>query len=65
MHIGQAEVAAGVAIRQALVIEPEELEYRGVRVMDMNFAFDRLKAGFIGLAVGVPWADAKLLLTRF
>ena len=54
MHIGQAEVAAGVSISQALVIEPEELEYRGVRVMDMNFAFDRLKAGFIGLAVGVP-----------
>ena len=57
MHVGQAEVAAGVPIRQALVIEPEELEHRGMQVMDMNFAFNRLKAEFIGLAVGVPPLD--------
>src|SRR5271166_5926600 len=58
VHVGQAKVAAGVSISQALMIEPEELEHRGVQVVDMNFAFDRLKTEFIGLAMGVPPLDA-------
>ena len=51
MHVGQTEVTTGVAVRQALVIEPQELEHRGVQVMDVDLVFDGLKAEFIGLAV--------------
>jgi hypothetical protein len=35
-HVRQSEVAAGVAIGQALVVEPQEMEDRRVVVVDVN-----------------------------
>ena len=36
MHIGQPEVAAGVAIGELLVIEAEQLQDRGVQIVDVH-----------------------------
>jgi hypothetical protein len=37
VDIGQAEVAAGMAIRQLFVIEAAKTEDRSVQVVDMDF----------------------------
>ena len=33
MHIGQAEVAAGVTVSQSLVIDAEQMKHGGVEIM--------------------------------
>ena len=45
--IGEAEISSGVAIGELLVIEPEQRQNRGVKVVDMNFICDRLKSVFV------------------
>ena len=44
MHVGEAEVAAGVAVGEAFVIEAEELQERGVQVVDVDLVLDGLEA---------------------
>ena len=51
MHIGQAEVAASVAVGQLLVIKAEQVEHRGVEVMDGDFVLDGGETEFVGRAV--------------
>ena len=58
MHVGEAMVPAGVAIREPLVIEAEQVEDRGVEVVDVHRVLDRGEAGFVGRAVHVSAADA-------
>ena len=48
MHVGEAEVAASVAIGQPLVIEAEQMQHRSVQVMHV----DRLLDGPITELVG-------------
>src|SRR5438045_9449800 len=57
MDIGQAEVAAGVAEGEFLVVEAEQPEDRGVKIMHMDFFLDRLETEFIGRTVNIPAAD--------
>ena len=38
-HVGKAEIAAGMAESQLLVVEAEAIENGGLHVMDMNRAF--------------------------
>src|SRR4051812_37657249 len=53
VDVGQAEVAAGVAVGQALVVEPEEVKEGGVEVVDVDLVLDGGEAELVGRAVGV------------
>ena len=44
MHIGEAVVAASVAVSEAFVIETQEVQDGGVQVVDVNFVFDGVPA---------------------
>src|SRR4051794_13860709 len=48
MHIGQPEVAAAVVIGQSLVIDAEQMEDRGVQIMNVDAIFNRMHAQLIG-----------------
>jgi hypothetical protein len=58
VNIGEAEVAAGVAIGEPLVVEAEQVEDRGVEVVDMDLVFHGREAGLVGRAMNVAAADA-------
>src|SRR5436190_23395003 len=58
MNVGEAHVAAAEADGQARVIDAEQMEQRGVQVMDFSFAVDGFVAEFVCLAVGESGADA-------
>ena len=47
-HVGQAKIAAGLTIRQALVVEAEQVQQRGVEIMEMDRVLNRPKTEFIG-----------------
>ncbi len=56
--VGEAEVAAGVAVGEAFVVEAEAVEHGGVEVVDGG-AIDRgAEAEVVGGAVGLAAADA-------
>jgi hypothetical protein len=40
VHISEPEVAAGVAIREALMVEAQQMQDRGVKVVNVNFVLD-------------------------
>src|SRR5262245_25984133 len=48
VDVGEAEVAAAVAVRQALVVDPEQVQDRGVQVMDMDAVLYGLDPQFVG-----------------
>ena len=50
-HVGQPEVAAVVAVRQPLVIHAEQVQDRGVQVVDADPVLDGLVADLVGRAV--------------
>ena len=56
--VGQAKIAAGVAVRELLVVEAQEMENRGVQVVDVDAVFDRFEAELVGRAVDISAADA-------
>jgi hypothetical protein len=56
LDVGQPHVAPGMAIGQALVIEAEQVQNRGVQVVDVHGVFNGLIAQFVGLPIG----DAQL-----
>src|ERR1043166_6126478 len=58
MYIGQPEIAAGVAIREALVIETKQPQDRGLQIMHVHLRLDCLKAERVGGAVDHAAADA-------
>ncbi len=58
MHVGQTEVAAGVAVGEAFVVEAEEFQQRGVQVVDVDRVFDRFEAEFVGGSVDVAAAHS-------
>ncbi len=49
--VGQAEIAAVVAIGQPRVIDAQQVQDRGVQVVDAHAVDDGLEAEFVGLAV--------------
>src|SRR3954468_10987224 len=57
LDVGQAEVAAGVAIGQLGVVEAEQVEHGRVQVMHMDLALDGLDAELIRGAVDVAALD--------
>ena len=54
--VGQAEVAAGVVVRQPLVIHAEQMQRGRVQVVHVDFVLDRVMSPLVGLAV----SDARL-----
>ena len=50
MHVGQAEIAALEAEREFGVVEAEEMQERGVQVVDVHPILDRVEAEFVGRA---------------
>ena len=52
VHVGQAEVAAAVAVRQLLVVEAQQVQDRRVQVVDVDPVLDRLEAELVGRPVG-------------
>ncbi len=53
MHISQPIVAALELVRQFLVIEAEQVENRGVEIVDVNFLFRSGESELIGCAVNM------------
>ena len=51
-HVGQAEVAAGVAERQLLVVQPQQVQDRGVEVVDVDGVLGDVDAVVVGGADG-------------
>ena len=58
MHVGQAEVAAGVAVGQAFVVEAQQVQQRGVQVVDADAVLDGAETEFVSRAVGQAPFDA-------
>ncbi len=52
MHVGEAEVAALEAEGELLVVEAEQVQDRGVEVVDVDAVFDGAEAELVGLADG-------------
>src|SRR6059058_5522978 len=50
LHIRQSYVAAGEAVGEPSVIEAEQVQQRGVEVVDVKLVLDRLVAVLVGLA---------------
>src|SRR5205807_3750362 len=50
-HVRQPVVAPGVAVRQLLVVQAEEMEQRGVQVVDVDLVLDGVPAELVGGAV--------------
>ena len=58
MHVGQPEVSTGISVGKPCVIEAEQVQDRGVQVMDMHRFFDGLVAEIVGRAVDHASLDA-------
>ena len=53
-HVGQAEVAAVVAIGEFLVIHAQQVEDGGVEVVDVAFVDGGFVTDLVGLAIATP-----------
>src|SRR5687767_4711808 len=51
VHVRQPEVAALEPMRESLVVEAEQVEDRGVEVVDVDGVFDGVEAEVVRLAV--------------
>ena len=52
IDIGQAEISAGVAVGQLLMVDAEQVEHGGVKVVDGDGLFDGFETEVVGSAVG-------------
>ena len=58
MNIGKAIVPTLEAKRQAGVIDPQQMQQRGVEIVYMHWVLDDIEAKFIGLAMHMARSDA-------
>ena len=58
MHVGEAEVAARMPVGEALVVEAQQMEQRGVQVVHVHRVLLRVVAVVVGAAVGEAWLHA-------
>ena len=59
VHVGQPEVAAGVAIDQPRVVDPHQVQDRGVIIVHVHGVGHDVDAVLVGLAVGQSSFDAR------
>ena len=52
MDVGQAEVAAGEAVGERLVVEAEQVQDRGLEIVDVDRVLGDVEAEVVGRAVG-------------
>ena len=52
MHICQTEIAAAVAEGQLLMIQPHQMQNRGMQIVNVDFLLNRSKAEFVRCSVG-------------
>ena len=57
-HVGQAEIAAAVAVGQTGMVEATLVQQRGVQVMEVTNVFHRVNTKFIRRPVGCPALDS-------
>src|SRR5947208_326903 len=50
-HVGQPKVAAAVAIGELEVVETEQVQDRGVQVVNVDAILNRFEANLVGLAI--------------
>jgi hypothetical protein len=53
MDVGQAEIPACVVVSKPLVIEAEEVENGGMKIVNVNGIFDSLETEFIGSPINL------------
>ena len=58
-HVGQAVVAPVVMVGQALVIEPQQMEDRGVEIVDMDAVAAHADAEIVGSSVNGAGPDPR------
>ena len=58
VNVGQAEIAAGVAVGQGGVIDAELVQHGGVQVVDRDAVLDSLEAELVGRAIGKSALEA-------
>ena len=58
MHVGEAEVAACVAVGEAGVVDAELMEEGGMQVVDFDGVFDGVFAGVVGLTMDMAGLEA-------
>ena len=51
-HVGQAEVAALEAVGELRVVDAQQVQHRGVQVVNVDGVFDGGVAQLVGVAVG-------------
>src|SRR6266404_6213877 len=51
VHIGKAEIAALEAIGQPGMVQPEQMQDRGVEIVDVNLLLDGVETELVGLAI--------------
>ena len=64
MHVRQPEVAAGEAVGEPGVVEAEQVEHRGMEVVDMHPVLHGVEAEFVRLAEGDAGLAAGLRAQR-
>jgi hypothetical protein len=52
--VGQAEIAALEAVGQAQVVQAEQVQHRGVKVVDVDGVAGDPQSDLVGLAVNLP-----------
>ena len=52
VHVGETEVASLMAIGQAFVVDSEEVETGGVKVVDVNFVFNDSETKLVRCSIG-------------
>ena len=57
-HVGQSKVAPGIVVGQAFVIQAQQVQDRGVQVVDVDWVFNGVPAEFVGGAVSHASSDA-------
>ena len=58
MHVGEAEVAACVAVGEAGVVDAELMEEGGMQVVDFDGVFDGVFADVVGLTMDMAGLEA-------
>ena len=58
VDVGQTEIAPGVAIGETLVVKSEQVQQRGMQVMNAGRLLDRFETEVIGRSVSDPAANS-------
>src|SRR5437588_399482 len=57
-HVGQPKIPTLEAVRQLEVVQAEQMQQRGMEIVDVNGVLDNAPADVIGLADDLPALDA-------